>query len=378
MPTRALHGLTVLHVGHFDPNVLTEPDHGQGAHPSRRDGRHAHRPSGVRAAHASVGPRSSGGYPADLVLVGFPGHSDVPLVRLRSIGGRRWCSTPSCRCWRRPRIARDRRCARRRPPATHWRTGLPVDSPRRCCSTPRRIPRTSPGVSACRSAKLRRVWVGADDDLVQPTPLPDTGFRVFVYASFIPLHGLEHVVRAAHLLERAGEPDPHRRSGRRCDRRRGPGAGAALGVTSVSFGGRRPFDEIVRSMARSHVCLGIFGTGPKAARVVPNKVFDALAAARPVVTADTPAAREALSDREHALLCPPGDPVALAAALGSCVTTPRCAERLAAQGYERFRQQFCIDAISADLTQIVLEHLDRRALTIRAEAPRRDRIGANE
>src|SRR5262249_1413897 len=40
--------------------------------------------------------------------------------------------------------------------------------------------------------KMRRVWVGADDEVVRPTPLPDDDrFRVFLYASFVPLHGVE-------------------------------------------------------------------------------------------------------------------------------------------------------------------------------------------
>ena len=49
--------------------------------------------------------------------------------------------------------------------------------------------------------------------------------------------------------------------------------------------------------------------------MIPNKVFQALACGTPVVTADTPAARELLRDGESALLVPPGDPAALVDAI---------------------------------------------------------------
>ncbi len=73
--------------------------------------------------------------------------------------------------------------------------------------------------------------------------------------------------------------------------------------------------------------------GTKAARVIPNKVFQALACARPVITADTPAARELLTDDVDALLVPPGDPEALGQrrAAGSPATA-ELAGRLAERG----------------------------------------------
>ena len=49
--------------------------------------------------------------------------------------------------------------------------------------------------------------------------------------------------------------------------------------------------------------------------MIPNKAFQAIACATPLITADTPAARELLTDGHDALLVPPGDPVALAAAV---------------------------------------------------------------
>lgn len=68
------------------------------------------------------------------------------------------------------------------------------------------------------------------------------------------------------------------------------------------------------SLVAGHdVCLGIFGTGAKARRVVPNKVWQGLAAGCVVVTSDTPPQRRLLEGR--AVLVPPGDSSALASQL---------------------------------------------------------------
>ena len=133
--------------------------------------------------------------------------------------------------------------------------------------------------------RLRRIWVGADDDVMRPGPPPhNSRFRVFVYSSFIPLHGLEYVVRAASALERSGEDVAIDVVGS------GETEGAIrqladqLQVRTVTFLGPRRYEELPALMSAADVCLGIFGTSPKAGRVIPNKVFDALAVARPVIT----------------------------------------------------------------------------------------------
>ena len=209
--------------------------------------------------------------------------------------------------------------------------------------------------------KLRRVWVGADDDVMRPAPFrDDTGsFRVFVYASFIPLHGLEHVVRAAHALDRAGEDVRIDVVGAGATEAAVKDLAAELKVRNLRFLGRRPYDQLPREMAASDVCLGVFGTSPKSQRVIPNKVFDALAVGRPVVTADTPAVREVLTHGETAWLCPPGDPAALADALLTLRADEGTRRRLADRGHELFVQRFSIDALAGDVATIVLEVLDR-------------------
>ncbi len=74
-----------------------------------------------------------------------------------------------------------------------------------------------------------------------------------------------------------------------------------------------PAAELPALVAAHDVCLGIFGTGDKALRVVPNKVFQGAAAGCAVITSDTAPQRRVLGDA--AVLVPPGDPAALADAL---------------------------------------------------------------
>ena len=76
--------------------------------------------------------------------------------------------------------------------------------------------------------------------------------------------------------------------------------------------------------------LGIFGTSEKARRVIPNKAYQALACGTPLITANTAAARELLTDGESALLVPPGDPAALAAAMRRLAGDSELAQRLSA------------------------------------------------
>ena len=74
-----------------------------------------------------------------------------------------------------------------------------------------------------------------------------------------------------------------------------------------------PESELPGEIARASICLGVFGTSDKAARVVPNKVFQCAAAGRAVVTAATPAMTGAFGDAF--VTVPVGDPTALADAV---------------------------------------------------------------
>lgn len=109
-------------------------------------------------------------------------------------------------------------------------------------------------------------------------------------------------------------------------------------------------DGLPALVARHQVCLGIFSDTPKGVRVVPNKVYQGLAAGCVVVTSDTPPQRRAVG--EHAELVPPADPGALAdrlAALCDPATLAAARER-AARGRDRIRPQAVTEPLAEALS----------------------------
>jgi glycosyltransferase involved in cell wall biosynthesis len=184
------------------------------------------------------------------------------------------------------------------------------------------------------------VPVGFDDVVFQPLPPPPPApFRVAFFGSYLPLHGIETIVEAARRLGRhdvrfllvgRGQTFP---------------AVAALQRQGVALELVPPLSPValVERLRASHVLLGIFGTTPKAARVVPNKVYQGMALARAVISADTPALREFFVPEQHLLAVPPGDGAALAAAILRLRADPALREQLARDGcrwvHERYRPE---------------------------------------
>jgi glycosyltransferase involved in cell wall biosynthesis len=124
---------------------------------------------------------------------------------------------------------------------------------------------------------------------------------------------------------------------------------ALAGVDGVERRGWVPPDQLPEVVASHDVCLGIFGTGPKARRVVPNKVYQGAAVGCAVVTSDTPPQRRALDGA--ALLVPPGDPDGLADALRCLAADPERLAALRRAAGERASHRFTAAAVTAELAR---------------------------
>jgi glycosyltransferase involved in cell wall biosynthesis len=182
-----------------------------------------------------------------------------------------------------------------------------------------------------REVGARRVevcFVGAEERVFRPGRQMREPFTVLFVGKLIPLHGLETVLEAARLAPEI----PFRVVG-------SGQLDALLEQRPANLEWLRWVDY-ERLPGELHACgcaLGIFGTSAKAQRVIPNKVFQALACGAPVVTADTPAAREL--DEGALRLVPPGDPHALADAVRALAADTRAREELATRGHDTYLRQ---------------------------------------
>jgi glycosyltransferase involved in cell wall biosynthesis len=78
-------------------------------------------------------------------------------------------------------------------------------------------------------------------------------------------------------------------------------------LTNVTFHERVPYEELPLFISNADICIGIFGDTPKTQRVIPNKIYEYLAMHKPIITADTPAIRELLTDAKNVVLCKTAD-----------------------------------------------------------------------
>jgi glycosyltransferase involved in cell wall biosynthesis len=288
--------------------------------------------------------------PYDAVVVGYLGHFDVLLARALAT------AAAVARRRRRPRIVLDHLVSASGTAADRGlaRTGSPKDGLLRALDaaalhaadlvlvdTAERLPELT------ESGRERAlvVPVGATEEWFaagrrRPEgPMADRALRVVFVGLFTPLHGAVTIAQAvaelAPLLDDgrlevtlAGTGQDHAEARRVLGDR-----------TGVTWHDWVPSTQLPDLVAGHDVGLGIFGTTPKALRVVPTKVFQAAAAGCAVVTSDTAPQRDSL--RAAAVFVPPGDASALASALTALVYDRGWVRRLQAAARatadERFR-----------------------------------------
>jgi glycosyltransferase involved in cell wall biosynthesis len=263
----------------------------------------------------------------DAVVVGYPGHADLWAAR-RAARGAPVVFNPLV-------SLSDTFVADRR----RFRPGSPAARALRALD--RRALRAADVVVADTAAhaeflrelagldRVEVAFVGAEERLFSPAATARGEHALFV-GKLIPLHGIETILEAARLAPEV----PVRIVGSgQLDRLLHDRPASVEWIQWLEY--ERLPDEY-RSAA---FALGVFGSSDKAARVIPNKAFQALATATPLVTADTPAARELLVDGESALLVPRGDAGALAGALRALAGDGALRQRLSQGGLDAYREQ---------------------------------------
>ncbi len=194
--------------------------------------------------------------------------------------------------------------------------------------------------------------IGADDSVFKPAAAKKKKekFIVEFHGKFIPLQGVDVIVKAAKLLEK--EKDIEFRiigDGQLFGKIRE----LAKNLTNVIFTGYLEPEKLAEELSNSDIGLGIFGKTSKAGRVVPNKAYEIMASKVALITGDSPAAREFLEDGKDSILCRMDYPNALADAIKKLKKDQKLREKIAGSGYSKYKELFSPKALGKRLLGIL-------------------------
>ena len=207
-----------------------------------------------------------------------------------------------------------------------------------------------------KKQKFRRIFVGADTGIFYPIKKENSpkNFKVFFYGSFLPLHGIDCIVRAAKFLEK--EKDIFFEiTGWGPEKEKIMKLFNELKPDNLFFIGGLNKELLREKIAEADLCLGIFGNTSKTKRVIPNKVYDCVAMRKPVVTADTPAIRE-LFESGEIFFVNVSDHISLANAIMTIKNNRELADSIAQKGYQKFLRFATPDLLGKRLLEIIKEN----------------------
>ncbi len=216
-----------------------------------------------------------------------------------------------------------------------------------CCSSDRILLDTNEQIEyfikkfKIKKEKFIRVFVGSD---MVPFPVKKKKhyFLVHFHGSFITLQGVEYIIGAARILEK--ENIRFRLIGTKIKNEY-----QSANLRNIEFLDDVSYEELNKYIAAADVCLGIFGITEKAKRVIPNKVYEALAAEKAVITGESPALKELLKDKQNVLCCNLADEKDLAKKILELKNNSILKDEIAHNGLKIFQEKLMPIKIVKDL-----------------------------
>ncbi len=199
--------------------------------------------------------------------------------------------------------------------------------------------------------KIFPLHLGVNDKIYFPLPEKEISavFRVHFHGTYIPLQGIEKIVEAARILK----DDPTVAftfigSGQLS--KKIEALIAKYELKNIERIGRISPEDLNRHINKGDVVLGIFGDTEKTLRVIPNKVYEGMAARKALITMDSPAVREVFSDKELLMIGNDGESIAKAIKHLQSDSTLR--DRLAEAGYTKIMKDLTPKPLGAKLADL--------------------------
>lgn len=181
----------------------------------------------------------------------------------------------------------------------------------------------------------------ADRTIYYPSNEYKTGdkIKILFYGSFIPLHGIDVILKAFSLLERENIEFEAKIIGNGQKFNEMKKLFNELKLQNVLMNGELISEKELSHEIRNHdIILGIFGKSTKAQSVVPNKVYQSLACRKAVITMKSKAIDEFFSDSE--IITCSNTPIDLSNNLKNLIKDVKKIEYYSNNGYRKFEDLY--------------------------------------
>lgn len=201
--------------------------------------------------------------------------------------------------------------------------------------------------------KVKGLLVGCPDDIMYPRPQHKEGpdFLVHFHGSYIPVQGIPYVIRAAKILDDKGVI--FNIVGKLSTYKESLDLVKELDIKNVRFFDYMPYEKLAEFIADADVCLGAFGDTDKAKRTLIFKIVEAMAMKKPVITGDSPALREFLTDRKDVLFCKLADSRDLSDKILELKNNTTLRNSIAENGFELYKHKLTPKMIGKELINII-------------------------
>lgn len=207
-------------------------------------------------------------------------------------------------------------------------------------------------------ASFSRVFASCDTDLFFPRPdIPVNDKLVLFYGTFLPIHGVDTIIRAAHLLK--GEKNIlFKLIGIGKESKNAIRLINNLELDNVEIIPPVPISILPEEIAKASICLcGHFGKSKKAARVIASKTFQCLAMAKPIIVGDNSANKELLIPGHDAIFCKMNSPDSLAEAIRSLFIDKELKKKISQNGLTTFNRKAGFPILQSEIQDRVLKIL---------------------
>ena len=231
------------------------------------------------------------------------------------------------------------------PDFTTWDTSCHVDF----CAREFGVPRE----------KMAALFTGTDEKVFKPEEegarrerearRGDGAFTVLYHGASIPLHGTQFIIEAARM----SQDRPIRWNFLGWGAYRAATEALAAGLDNVTFLEKVPYEDVPKAIYAADVVLGVFGTTEKASRVIGNKVFEAMACARPVINEYCTGYPPETKDCKAVKFVPPGDAAAILGAVEEYRADAARGVRHDAEARAFFEKHLSMDVVRAQLEKIL-------------------------